>query len=204
MSSKISKIIYYLFSNPFQLIGLIKKLLFNFLLPNLTSIITRRIFYKNFPVCHQKTLFTGAGTVEIGENCSFGYKLGGFHKGGAIEIQPRYRNSIIKIGSNVSTNNNLFVCAANYIEIGLDTLIGQYVCLMDFEAHGILPDKRGEIGEIGKIIIGKNVWIGNNVTILKNSEIGDNSIIATGAVVSGKFPANVIIGGVPAKFIKAL
>lgn len=54
------------------------------------------------------------------------------------------------------------------------------------------------------MIIGKNVWIGNNVTILKNSEVGDNTIIAAGAVVSGKFPANVIIGGVPAKTIKVL
>jgi acetyltransferase-like isoleucine patch superfamily enzyme len=94
--------------------------------------------------------------------------------------------------------------AANYIEIGDDTLIGQYVTIMDHEAHGIAPDKRRKLGEIGKVIIGKNVWLGNNVVILKNSEIGDNTIVATGAVVSGKFPANVIIGGIPAKIIKSL
>ena len=59
-------------------------------------------------------------------------------------------------------------------------------------------------GEIGKVIIGRNVWIGNNVVILKNTGIGDNTIIAAGAVVSGEFPANVIVGGVPAKIIKSL
>jgi acetyltransferase-like isoleucine patch superfamily enzyme len=96
------------------------------------------------------------------------------------------------------------LCSANYIEIGDDTLIGQYVTIMDHEAHGIDPDKRRQIGGIGQVIIGKNVWLGNNVTILKNTEIGDNSIVATGAVVSGKFPTNVIIGGVPAKIIKAI
>jgi len=36
------------------------------------------------------------------------------------------------------------------------------------------------------------------VIILKNSSIGDNSIIGAGAVVSGSFQANVVIGGVPA------
>jgi len=73
---------------------------------------------------------------------------------------------------------------------------------MDHEAHGIKPDETRQLGEIGKAIIGKNAWVGNNVTILKNSEIGDNSIVATGSVVTGKFPANFIIGGIPANFIE--
>ena len=49
-----------------------------------------------------------------------------------------------------------------------------------------------------------NVWIGNDVTILKNTKIGSNSIVATGAVVAGVFPKNVIIGGIPAKIIRTL
>ena len=96
------------------------------------------------------------------------------------------------------------LCSANYIIIGDNTLIGQSVTILDHEAHGVAPDKRRQLGEIGKVIIGKNVWLGNNVIILKNSEIGDNTIVAAGAVVLGKFPANVIIGGVPAKIIKNL
>jgi len=96
------------------------------------------------------------------------------------------------------------ICAANYIEIGDNTLIGNFVSIRDHEAHGINPDKRREIGEIGEVIIEENVWIGNNVIILKNTCIGKNSIVAAGAVVAGKFPANVIIGGVPAKIIKSI
>jgi acetyltransferase-like isoleucine patch superfamily enzyme len=64
--------------------------------------------------------------------------------------------------------------------------------------------KRREVGEIGKVILGSNVWIGSNVTILKNTIIGENTIIATGAVVTGVIPSNVIIGGVPAKIIRSL
>lgn len=175
-----------------------------FIIPNLYAIAKKRVVYDKIPNCNQKTLITGSGKVLIGDDCMFGYKPGGFHKGGCIEFQPRTQNAMIKLGKNVSTNNNLFFCASNYIEIGDDTLIGQYVTIMDFEAHGIEPTKRRKNGPIGKVIIGKNVWIGNNVTILKNSEVGENSIVATGAVVSGKFPSNVIIGGVPAKVIKTI
>jgi acetyltransferase-like isoleucine patch superfamily enzyme len=75
---------------------------------------------------------------------------------------------------------------------------------MDHEAHGVNPNKRRQIGEIGQVLIGQNVWISNNVIILKNSQIGNNSIVAAGTVVSGKFPDNVIIGGIPAKIIRPL
>lgn len=177
---------------------------FYFIYPNKFNLLRKRIIYKTIPEFKQITLCEGGGLVEIGINCSFGYKLGGFHRGGSIELQARYKNSKIKIGNNISTNNNIFLCAANYIEIGDDTLVGQNVVMMDFEAHGIAPLDRRSVGEIGKIIIGKNVWIGNNVTILKNSVIGENTIVATGAVVSGIFPQNVIIGGVPAKIIRSI
>jgi len=178
---------------------------FYWFLPNISPIFTHRIrLVANAPHCNQLTKVTGSGKIEIGSGCTLGYKLGGFHRGGMIELQPRYENSFIRLGNNIATNNNIFICAANYIEIGNDTLIGQYVTIMDHEAHGLHPDHRREPGEIGKVIIGENVWIGNNVMILKNSEIGRNSIVAAGAIVSGSFPANVIIGGIPAKIIKEI
>lgn len=189
---------------PIKLFRLLKQRYCYFVFLNLRFIILKQVSYPQNPKCQQRLYLTGQGKVTFGHNCSFGYTLGGFNKFGTIEIQPRYKNSMINFGSNVSTNNNIMLCAANYIEIGDDTLIGQNVSIIDHEAHGTDPKHRREIGEIGKVIIGKNVWIGNNVTILKNSVIGDNSIIATGAVVSGKFPNNVIIGGVPAKVIKPI
>lgn len=180
-------------------------LVFNYYYPNYIAIRNKKILLsKNSPKCNQFTKVTGSGKVEIGNNCVFGFKLGGHHRGGYIELQPRYNDALIIIGDNVLTNNNLFVCAANFISIGNDTLIGENVTIIDHEAHGIPPNERRKIGKIGKVQIGKNVWVGNNVTILKNTEIGDNTIVATGAVVSGKFPSNVIIGGIPAKIIKEL
>ncbi len=176
----------------------------NFIMYNLRKLNSKNLKLNGIPFCEQKTFITGAGTIDIGSNCKFGYKPGGFNRNGSIEFQARYRNAKIKIGNSIFTNNNVFICAANSIQIGDKTLIGQGVVIMDFEAHGIHPDERSNVGEIGSVVIGENVWIGNNVTILKNSVIGKNSIIAAGAVVSGVFAENVIIGGVPAKIIKKL
>ncbi len=189
---------------PYLFYKKMKMILFNYILPNLSAIRKARIKNKGKSVFIQKTLITGSGNIEIGNGCMFGYKPGGYFYNGVIEIQPRYENSLIKIGNNVLTNNNLFICSANYIEIGDNTLIGQGVCIMDHEAHGTQADKRCELGTIGTVKIGNNVWIGNNVTILKNTSIGENTIVAVGSIVSGNFPANVIIGGTPAKVIKQL
>ncbi len=53
------------------------------------------------------------------------------------------------------------------------------------------------------IRIGKNCWIGAKATILDRTIIGDGCIVVAGAVVSGIFPNNVIIGGVPAKILRS-
>jgi len=179
--------------------------IFHYLLPNSRALISKRlIVHGKKPVCSQKSFFTGAGKIELGNGCIFGFISGGFYRGGCIEFQARSVDAIISIGNLVKTNNNIFICSVNFISVGGNTLIGQYVTIIDHDGHALDPSKRNELGEFGKVMIGKNVWIGNNVTILKNTEIGDNTVIATGAVVSGNFPANVIIGGVPAKIIRSL
>lgn len=151
----------------------------------------------------QKIKIRGNGTIIIGKNCFFGTEIGG-RAYGETEFQVKYKEAKIVFGNNVCTNNNLFICCANNIIIGSDTVVGERVTIFDFEGHGIKADQRKQIGEIGTVEIGLNVWIGNNVTILKNTKVGDNTIIAAGAIVSGIFPSNVIIGGVPAKVIKEL
>jgi len=173
-----------------------------FYIPNIFFIARGQLKLKNNLNCIQRTLLTGKGRIDIGSNCSFGYKMGGFFYGAGIEIQARLPNSHIRIGHHLSTNNNVFFCSSKSITLGDNCLIGQNVTIMDFEAHSIHPDFRNNVGEIGEVVLGDNIWIGNNVTILKNTFIGDNVIVAAGAVVSGTFEKNCIIGGVPAKVIK--
>lgn len=174
------------------------------LLPNAIFYLRKQVSLGKKVNAQQKLLLTGEGRILIGEECFFGCRLGGRNKNGVIEIQARSKDSVIQIGKNVATNNNIFICSVNSIVIGDDTLLGEGVTIMDFEAHGIHPDERRKMGTVGNVRIGNNVWVGNNVIILKNTEVGDNSIIAAGAVVSGKVPSNVIVGGVPAKVIRSI
>ena len=152
----------------------------------------------------QRVIFSKRGKVIIGNKTSIGFKYGGSWHGTVCEFQPRFPESIIKIGANVATNNNLQIIAADTIEIGDYCLIGNSVQIIDFDAHGIDPrERRSSIGKVSPVKIGKNVWIGNRVIILKGVTIGNNSIVAAGSVVTaGDYPPDSIIGGNPARIIK--
>ena len=65
-------------------------------------------------------------------------------------------------------------------------------------------DAQSRQNHYAPIHIGNNVWIGASVVITKGVTIGDNAVIAAGAVVTKDVPANVVVGGVPAKIIKQL
>lgn len=154
---------------------------------------------------NQKTILSGRGRVKLCDNVRIGYKIGGWFWNSVSEFQARYPDSRIIIEKNVAINNSCLLIAANEIFIDEETRIGANVTMLDFEAHGVNLDERNKVGEIGRIRIGKNVWIGNSVIILKNVFIGDGSIVAAGSVVlKGNYPANSIIGGNPARTIKQI
>lgn len=52
--------------------------------------------------------------------------------------------------------------------------------------------------------IGRNAWIGAGATILPGVTVGDNAVVAAGAVVTKDVPPDTIVGGNPAKFIRAV
>lgn len=110
----------------------------------------------------------------------------------------------INIGNNVGIGEYSYLGGAGGLEIGDDTIVGQYFSCHP-ENHNY-SDERLLVRHQGVtrkgIRIGKDCWIGSKVTILDGVEIGDSCIIAAGAVVTQSFPGNCIIGGVPAKLIK--
>ncbi|MFX0195082.1 MAG: acyltransferase [Candidatus Hodarchaeota archaeon] len=50
----------------------------------------------------------------------------------------------------------------------------------------------------GKIVIGRNVFIGPNAVILKDTEIGEGAVVMAGSVVTKNVPPFTMVGGVPA------
>lgn len=109
------------------------------------------------------------------------------------------------IGNNVGLGtHSRYGSGKGGLVIGDDTILGNFVSIHP-ENHNYkdlnVPIRLQGVNGIG-VEIGKNCWIGAKVTILDGTVIGDNCVVAAGAVVKGEFPANSIIGGVPAKILK--
>ena len=86
--------------------------------------------------------------------------------------------------------------------MGDGCLIGHNVVFATLN-HDLNPHRRAFMMP-APIVLGKNVWIGSNSTILQGVTIGDGAVVAAGAVVTKDVPANVVVGGVPAKYLRSV
>ena len=111
-------------------------------------------------------------------------------------------------GKNITVGKNVFINACCHfqdqggITLGDNCLVGHNVVFATLN-HGFAPEERQSMLP-APIVVGRNVWIGSNSTILQGVTIGDNSIIAAGSVVTKDVPANAIVAGVPARFIRSI
>lgn len=149
----------------------------------------------------------GFTRISIGDNFqSFSrLRLEAIEDFGGIKYSP-----LIRIGNNVSINNDCHIAAINLIQIGNNVLIGSKVLIID-HSHGVGNLKELNVAPLdrqlfskGPVVIGNNVWIGEGVAILPGVSIGDNSIIGANSVVCKDVPKNVIFAGNPAKKIREM
>lgn len=111
-------------------------------------------------------------------------------------------------GKNITVGKNVFINACCHfqdqggITLGDNCLVGHNVVFATLN-HGFAPEERQSMLP-APIVVGRNVWIGSNSTILQGVTNGDNSIIAAGSVVTKDVPANAIVAGVPARFIRSI
>lgn len=117
---------------------------------------------------------------------------------------------LMKIGNGVSLGEYSHITCAREIEIGEGVLTGRFVLITD-NGHGqsdmlelSIPPIERKVHSNGKIVIGRNVWIGDKATILPNVIIGEGAIVAANAVVTKDVPACAIVAGCPAKVIKII
>ena len=110
-------------------------------------------------------------------------------------------------GRNIHLGKHVFInSCCNFqdqggIYIGDHVLIGHRVVLATID-HDLNPYNR--INHCAPIHIGDRVWIGSGAIITRGVTIGDGAVLAAGAVVTKDVPANTVVGGVPAKVIKAI
>lgn len=108
----------------------------------------------------------------------------------------------IHVGKQVFINSCCQFQDQGGIFIGDRTLVGHSVVMATLN-HGFAPADRQNLYH-APIVIGKGVWIGAHATILAGVTIGDNAVVAAGAVVNKDVPANMIVGGIPAKVLKSI
>lgn len=108
------------------------------------------------------------------------------------------------VGENFFANFDCIILDVCEVRFGDNCMLGPSVQIYT-ATHPLHPDERNSGREYGKpITIGNNVWIGGHAVINPGVNIGDNAIIAAGAVVVKDVPANVVVGGNPAKVIKEI
>jgi acetyltransferase-like isoleucine patch superfamily enzyme len=168
---------------------------------NPKGISSSRITFGRFLKLGDNVTLSGLGTkgLSMGDNVGIGS-----HSQVVVSTSLHDLGKGIKIGNNVGIGEFAYLGGAGGLEIGDDCIIGQYLSCHpenhNYEDLDILIRLQG-VHRKG-IKIEANCWIGSKVTILDGVTIGAGSIIAAGAVVTSSFPANSILGGVPAKLLK--
>lgn len=123
----------------------------------------------------------------------------------AVEIRPIGGAGRIKIGNGTFINSGVrFSAEGNAtITIGKRVEIGPR-CSFETRTHSVDLIDGHRTGENKSIVIEDNVWLGANVVVLPGITIGQGSVVAAGAVVHRDVAPFTVVGGVPAKYIKAV
>ena len=108
----------------------------------------------------------------------------------------------IVLGKNVFINHACTMLDLGGITIEDDVQIGPKVNLIT-ENHPTDPTQRKTL-LLSSVLIKRNAWIGAAATILPGVTVGENAVVAAGAVVHKDVAANTIVGGIPARIIKAI
>ncbi len=135
--------------------------------------------------------------IEFGENCRIS-------RGALLWFEDE--NGLLQVGSNTTmVEVHIAVTeSGSKVVIGEDCMFANDIDLRTGDSHSVIDVSTGErLNCPDNINIGRHVWIAPHSVILKGVNIGENSIVATGAVVTKSFESGVIIGGNPAKIIKA-
>jgi acetyltransferase-like isoleucine patch superfamily enzyme len=126
---------------------------------------------------------------EIGDDT----KIGAF-----VEIQKN-----VSVGRRCKISSHTFICEGVTIEDNV--FIGHGVMFINDSypratVNGQLQTEAD--WRVERTVIKNGAAIGTSVTILANITIGENAIVGAGSVVTKDVPANSIVAGNPAKFLR--
>ncbi|MGH9878998.1 MAG: acyltransferase [Nitrososphaerales archaeon] len=126
--------------------------------------------------------------VQLGEYCIVDVPLGGE----------------LTLGDRVKLSMGCVIAAQKRVEIGRETLLGEYCSLRDGD-HGmdVGSAMRLQPFKIKPVCIGRDVWLGRGVAVLRGAEICDGVVVGANAVVlAGVVPARAVCVGSPCRVVK--
>jgi len=132
--------------------------------------------------------------ATIGENCLIDTGIT-FHN-----AKKDYSNFIM--GNNCHIGKNCFFDIRGKVTIEENVVIAMQVTVI---THQDISKSELTIlypSVVDDVVIKRNVYVGVNSTILRGVTINHDSIVAAGSVVIKDVESNVVVTGVPAKFIK--
>lgn len=148
-----------------------------------------------------------APDVRLGNNVKlskfinlYGCEIGDETKVGAfVEVQKN-----VTIGRRCKISSHSFICEGVTIEDNV--FVGHGVTFInDTYPRAANPDGSLQTEADWKVeatLVKRGASIGSGSTILSNLTIGENSIVGAGSVVTHDVPANVIVAGNPARFLR--
>jgi acetyltransferase-like isoleucine patch superfamily enzyme len=132
----------------------------------------------------------------------YGCEIGDETKVGAfVEVQKNAR-----IGKRCKISSHTFICEGVAIEDNV--FIGHGVTFIN-DTYPRATNPGGALQteadwKIESTLVKKGASIGSGSTILSKITIGENAIVGAGSVVTKDVPANVIVAGNPARFLRRL
>lgn len=134
------------------------------------------------------------GTIEIGQRLMVRGRVAPCEIGAAD-------GACLRIGDRVFINQGASITATRSIEVGSDTMIGDFSAIYDSSYHDLDP---GHPVTSRPVVIGTNVWLGRGTVVLPGSSIGDHTVVAAQSVVRGSLPPSVLAAGNPATVVRQL